>query len=144
MSAYPMFDGHDEITVWHTEDMFAFPKGAMSPAAVLDEISTRTYDAIREAGGHFISGGVGPIGSGPSLREAVTAAHAEGPLEKITFLHHKKVADGMTDGSCAECGLPWPCATYHVASLWGVDSYLDCEDQGWCSHESVPMARQAS
>lgn len=54
----------------------------------------------------------------------------------VVRLHEKRVDHGMTDGSCAECGLPWPCRTWHVAH--GYEDY-DCVDSGWCAHAAVKL-----
>lgn len=61
-------------------------------------------------------------------------------MHRILGLHVKTEGpDGMTDGTCAECWHTWPCPTYHVAAGWGLDSFYECEDAHWCSHEGVPM-----
>jgi hypothetical protein len=59
-------------------------------------------------------------------------------LHRISNMHVKVQGEGgMSDGTCAECWHPWPCPTYHVAAGWGLDSFYDCEDEGWCSHAEV-------
>lgn len=53
-------------------------------------------------------------------------------LHAVRDLHCKDVdARGGTNG-CKECGLGWPCPTYHFAI--GAGEMFDCWDAGWCSH----------
>ena len=49
-------------------------------------------------------------------------------INEIRALHVKDV----DDGGCKECGLGWPCPTFHFANGWG--EMHDCWDAGWCSH----------
>lgn len=59
-------------------------------------------------------------------------------LHRIIGLHAKtEGVSGTTDGSCSECGHPWPCPTYHVAAGWGLDSFYECEDAEFCSHSGI-------
>jgi hypothetical protein len=59
-------------------------------------------------------------------------------IHYIASLHVKEVDEvGGTEGTCAECGLMWPCRTAHMAVGWGEAN--DCEDAGWCQHAGVPL-----
>lgn len=59
-------------------------------------------------------------------------------LQRISGMHSKvEGANGTTDGTCAECGHPWPCPTAHIANGWGLDSFYECEDAGFCSHAGI-------
>lgn len=57
-------------------------------------------------------------------------------INAIRDLHVKDTtAGGMTSGGCKECGLGWPCPTFHFASGWG--EMHDCLDARWCAHVGV-------
>lgn len=54
-------------------------------------------------------------------------------INAIRDLHVKDVSEnGMNSGGCKECGLGWPCPTFHFASGWG--EMHACLDAGWCEH----------
>lgn len=54
-------------------------------------------------------------------------------INAIRGLHCKDISEsGMTTGACKECGLGWPCPTFHFASGWG--EMHDCWEAGWCAH----------
>lgn len=75
---------------------------------------------------------------GGTWRE-ITTMHSE-RNQRIAQMHTKvKGSGGMTDGTCAECGHLWPCPTYHVAVGWGLDTFYECEEAGWCSHAGVRL-----
>jgi hypothetical protein len=54
-------------------------------------------------------------------------------VSAILALHVKGAEEGgLTSGGCKECGLGWPCPTFHFAMGWG--EMHDCWDAGWCAH----------
>ncbi len=66
------------------------------------------------------------------------ANHLLDRINAVIRLHHPDTdGSGGNSGGCAECGLGWPCLTFHVARGWG--DLHDCLDAGWCHHAEVPM-----
>ena len=64
-------------------------------------------------------------------------------IRAISDLHQNtKTSGGAVTGYCCECNWQWPCPTYHIAAGWGVESYHECEEAGWCKHREVPMNRR--
>lgn len=60
-------------------------------------------------------------------------------LDRINAIRHLHVLDvskdGANSGGCKECGLGWPCPTFHFASGWG--EMHGCWDAGFCTHVGV-------
>lgn len=70
---------------------------------------------------------------GTSWRDSVR--YLTDRINAIRALHVKDVTNGMTDGGCKECGLGWPCPTFHLASGWG--EMHACLDAGFCARVVV-------
>ena len=71
------------------------------------------------------------------------ADHLLSRVRAIADVHCKDVdTHGGSSGGCKECGLEWPCLTFHLARGWG--DLHDCLDARWCHHVNEPVTPEGA
>lgn len=108
------------------------------------------HECSKSPGDHWCRAAAHPTydpAEGPEGLDDQACSHREwgdtqsAKLHYISDLHVQGEADGHggMSGFCVECEWAWPCRTGHMARGWGDIS--ECEEQGWCAHEGVPINR---